>query len=524
MKKKFAISTAVCLLALLLALPTCVPRANAAEAKPKEAVYALCLTDGEQVILINAFYVEDTQNDGSTYLMSTGGAQDLIEKGWQVFLMGEDCLEEASYVLSAEGFEFYRTSYLKDAAPLKTGTAFTKRVKCAHVAFEDDHVASPAITELDLSGWVDKGTYRYDPNTKLEDISFMGAPVMETNGYGVVGMISMTQKDNIAVVSMLDLDFPSEAAIVKGSSRTGAESGTKPESGTQPEKPDQTESAPEKADDGGKRTGVFLLAAVIGAVAVLVTRKSTKKKETTASAREGTVSLEEVAPADSAWNTDIKEFRPRPAARFQVRGVGGVMDGRVFPLGTVLRFGRSGQCDVVFPQDTPGISALHCELEVENDQVVLRDAQSTYGTYLSKNVRMEPKVNYHLQPGDVFTLAEGGQSFRLESAGASVQDLTPAVRDAGSGAVYRADLQGRIAFGRGPGNQVAFGAEDTAISAAHCLLYRSGEDLFLMDTGSTNGTFLSEQERLRPQKAYRVAKGQAFFLSSPKYTFVIIEA
>ena len=44
-----------------------------------------------------------------------------------------------------------------------------------------------------------------------------------------------------------------------------------------------------------------------------------------------------------------------------------------------------------------------------------------------------------------------------------------------------------------------------------------------MDNGSTNGTFFNENQRLKPNTPYKVRKGVAFFLVSPKNTYIITE-
>ena len=211
------------------------------------------------------------------------------------------------------------------------------------------------------------------------------------------------------------------------------------------------------------------------------------------------------------------------AAQWQIRCISGELKGQTFLLGGKLTFGRSTQCSVVFSKNTPGVSGTHCEVSIENGSVVLRDLQSTYGTYLGKNVRMEPQVNYHLQVGDSFVLAQDGPSFRLEKVGDSFREYTPAVRSVDTGTVYRADVNGKMVFGRDPRSQVSFDQNNSAVSTIHCTLYREGGSLYLMDNGSTNGTFFNENQRLKPNTPYKVRKGVAFFLVSPKNTYIITE-
>lgn len=97
-----------------------------------------------------------------------------------------------------------------------------------------------------------------------------------------------------------------------------------------------------------------------------------------------------------------------------------------------------------------------------------------------------------------------------------------AVRDL-AGRVTVCDASEKLHFGRGSGCEVHFSAEDTSISAHHCTISRQNGELYLTDTGSTNGTFFNENERLKPYTPYRIRKGMAFFLSNPSHTYVVTE-
>ena len=96
-----------------------------------------------------------------------------------------------------------------------------------------------------------------------------------------------------------------------------------------------------------------------------------------------------------------------------------------------------------------------------------------------------------------------------------------AIRSA-EGKVYRCDATGKLSIGRNSHNTVCI--SDGSISGSHCVLYYEGGKLYLMDQNSTNGTFFSERERLKPDHGYRVRKGMSFFLCTRANTFTIIEA
>ena len=117
-----------------------------------------------------------------------------------------------------------------------------------------------------------------------------------------------------------------------------------------------------------------------------------------------------------------------------------------------------------------------------------------------------------------------GITFRLENTGTpgGAQPAGPAVKDV-EGKAYKAGASGRLTFGRDSGNTAVIASPDKQISSKHCVLYREGGKLYLMDVGSTNGTFFTADQRLKPNTPYRIRKGQAFFLCSPKYTFIVTE-
>lgn len=506
----------------------------------EDSIFWMVITDGEDGGLIQAFYVEDTQGDGSTYLVTSFVAGRFVEEnGWDAEIIGQNFRGTADYVTTVGYLSFFTVPGLEACTPLKTGAELSSRVQ--NPAWQiNDGKSQVGYREWDISNRQEGNGY-FAISEQNYSNNYFGTPIIESKENGVVGCVIWADSEQglVLITSMIGLEFPSEAAIVKGSTQSAG--GTTPETTPQAEPETQPQAEQEtqprtsqgQEGDGGKTgTSTVSILVVVAAIAVAVfaiTRRTSGKKEKgeSSAVEQGTVSLDPQPIPNSPEVQPVPDPVPKPTpkstAKFQVRGIGGIMNGRVFLLNGPLRFGRSSQCGVVFPQDAPGISGLHCTLAVEDGRAVLRDEESSYGTYLGKNVKMEPGVSYNLQPGDVFTLAEGGQSFRLENAGASVQELTPAVRAVDGGRVYRADLKGRIAFGRDPQCQVAFDANDSSISANHCILYREGNVLYLMDNGSTNGTFLGEKERLRPKKPYRVSKGQAFFLCSPQYTFVIIE-
>ena len=56
-----------------------------------------------------------------------------------------------------------------------------------------------------------------------------------------------------------------------------------------------------------------------------------------------------------------------------------------------IRVGRNpSACQLAFPDTTPGVSKMHCELTLTPGGAIVNDLGSTYGTYLSDGKKLMP--------------------------------------------------------------------------------------------------------------------------------------
>lgn len=79
-----------------------------------------------------------------------------------------------------------------------------------------------------------------------------------------------------------------------------------------------------------------------------------------------------------------------------------------------LIFGRSIQnCNMVFPEGTVGISRIHCEIVPKANGLLLKDLNSSYGTFLENGVRVNEGSPVLLKKGDVFYLASKENMFKV---------------------------------------------------------------------------------------------------------------
>lgn len=471
---------------------------------PDMPIFSLIFEKGDDVVTTTAFYIQDTHGNGNTYLITTDVTTHLVMDGYNTILAKAGYEEEATYIATKGQFAFYYAPGLEEVQPLQIADGFTSLLIAFFQNLDSEGNFFLDYDVFDISGWVDYGTYYLNAGSTLSSSVYLGAPCMELNTLRIAGLITTRNDGQTAVQSLLDLKFLPETALFDAEGKVLYE--------------------PEEVFEDVSTITYVIVGVVILALILILTRKSSKPSASSSPVESGsyghTVALDRDPYSPQSINP-LPPIQPIATAQWQVRAMGGQMDGKVYMLSTALRFGRSSRCDVAFPQNTPGISGEHCELVVENGSVLLRDLGSSYGTYLNTNTKLEPRITYSLKIGDIFALADGGQSFRLEKAGAVFQGTGPSVRKADTGEVFSGDMQGSISFGRDSRSQVAL--NDGAVSSVHCTLYREGGQLYLKDSGSTNGTFFAEDKRLKPNHPYRVKKGMTFFLVSPKNTFIITE-
>lgn len=102
------------------------------------------------------------------------------------------------------------------------------------------------------------------------------------------------------------------------------------------------------------------------------------------------------------------------SAEAVIQGVSGLLNGKTYMLtaGTPLIFGRrTEKCNVLFKNETKGISSIHCKIKWYNGKVLIKDLGSTYGTWLNEGTRLEPNKYYELPDQGVFYLGSKENMF-----------------------------------------------------------------------------------------------------------------
>ena len=103
------------------------------------------------------------------------------------------------------------------------------------------------------------------------------------------------------------------------------------------------------------------------------------------------------------------------AQPYKLLAVDGMFAGAVFPIDSEVVLGRSGEfADIVYDNDTPGISRKHCSVRpTEDGQLLIKDLGSTEGTYFTDGVKLNPNISYRIQRGECFYLATKRETYKV---------------------------------------------------------------------------------------------------------------
>ena len=115
----------------------------------------------------------------------------------------------------------------------------------------------------------------------------------------------------------------------------------------------------------------------------------------------------------------VSASNPAPNAgdlRFQC--VKGAFAGKRFSIDGTVRIGRDpARNDLVYPENTQGISSVHCVLILNNGTLTLQDLGSTYGTFVNGGQRLAANRPVELKVGDHFYLGSNREEFVITPRG-----------------------------------------------------------------------------------------------------------
>jgi hypothetical protein len=213
---------------------------------------------------------------------------------------------------------------------------------------------------------------------------------------------------------------PTATSTSQSGSQPDSQSNTQsdPQSGSQPNRP--TGGSGVAAARGGANDSGSIIAVILGAVAVIIVLivallvALSKKPATVTPAGAGLSPRPAIPPQPNSPTRAVVPSMPNAPAVATLLCTSGYFNGRRFPVNTSLAIGRStSQCQIVFPDDTQGISSFHCEIIPSPSGIRLTDKGSTYGTFLQNGRKLNAHESVTLAPGDGFYLADRKNEFKI---------------------------------------------------------------------------------------------------------------
>src|SRR3954467_9020548 len=156
--------------------------------------------------------------------------------------------------------------------------------------------------------------------------------------------------------------------------------------------------------------------------------------------------------------------------------------------------------DVQFPEDDK-MAPLHARFSVEKDQLFIEDISGVSSVFIGLI------ATYTMRDGDIVRMGEQMFRFREKveavssgaARGAPILEMSTTLDEPVAQLIFvgpdfldtPASLplnEEEVSFGRSRGTYIF--PEDAFMSRAHCKIYHRGEDFYLEDVGSRNGTFV----------------------------------
>ena len=116
----------------------------------------------------------------------------------------------------------------------------------------------------------------------------------------------------------------------------------------------------------------------------------------------------------------LKEQEEKETKELRLQGVSGYFAGRRFPIDGQITIGRAPSNNIVFPTATEGVSSNHCVIVKNGEQLYIKDANSSYGTYVNGGNRIPPNQLVTLKIGDKIALGSEKEAFMITRKGGKI--------------------------------------------------------------------------------------------------------
>lgn len=180
-------------------------------------------------------------------------------------------------------------------------------------------------------------------------------------------------------------------------------------SSTSPTTPTETEETVEPTPPIGEPKDdmqkYYIIGGAAAAVIVLWLLMKKKKQEQSAPASTPAPSpapapvppMPPMPPVNGSGETTQYPVTEPNKSNLMLAARGGALDGGIYPIQPVMKFGRLPDNNIRFPADTSGVSRHHAELRTQGTRMMLMDCGSTSGTYVKRIGKLTPQ-----QPAEVF--------------------------------------------------------------------------------------------------------------------------
>lgn len=123
---------------------------------------------------------------------------------------------------------------------------------------------------------------------------------------------------------------------------------------------------------------------------------------------------------EKQWVSAEEKKAYEEANGLRIQGIDGYFKGRRFSVDNQLSIGRAPGNSIVFPTQIPGVSANHCIIIRNNNQLYIKDLGSSYGTVLNGSKRLPENQLVSIGVGDKISLGSTDQTFIITRKGGVV--------------------------------------------------------------------------------------------------------
>lgn len=180
---------------------------------------------------------------------------------------------------------------------------------------------------------------------------------------------------------------------------------------------EQDEPDPEDTEASGRSGSLppgAWIAILTGVLVVIFLAGNRRKKETSSDRPKESVSTDSEKSEYTPPSGTILLGPEQRQSQYILECVSGPTAGKQLVIFDSFSIGRDPQnSDLALPEDTKGVSRRHCRIEIRDGRILLRDLDSSYGTFLENGVKLEAQTPYSIDPGMVFYTGSRQVSFRV---------------------------------------------------------------------------------------------------------------